>query len=80
MNWGSDEVLAQILERGTIAEWREVYRRAEVDSLLRQRLSQLVLTVPLPLPRFWLAALGNLGADVDVAASVPDYYTATSDV
>jgi hypothetical protein len=77
-NWDSNEVLAQILERGTMEDWREVYRRAEADPQLRQRLTRLVLEVPVPLPRFWLAALANLDPDVDVGAEVPDYYTATS--
>ena len=79
-NWDSDEVLAQILERGTMADWREIYLRAEGDRGFRERLTRLVLTVPLPLPRFWLAALANLDPNVDVGAEVPDYYSATSAV
>jgi hypothetical protein len=37
-----------------------------------------VLTVPLPLPRFWLAALASLGDPVDYDAPVLDYYDATA--
>jgi hypothetical protein len=74
---GSDEVLAQILDRGTLADWRALYRRARSDARLRARIKTLVLTVPLPLPRFWLAALANLGEPVDLGATVPDYFTAT---
>jgi hypothetical protein len=34
-----------------------------------------VLTVPTPLPRFWLTALASLGQAVDLGADVPDYTT-----
>jgi hypothetical protein len=74
----SDEVLAQILDRGEIAAWRELYRLSRVDPILRGRIARIVLTVPLPLPRFWLAALADLGEAVDVAAAVPDYYEQTA--
>jgi hypothetical protein len=69
----SDETLAQILDRGELALWREIYRRAKTDVRLRQRIRQVVLTVPTPLPRFWLAALASLGEPVDLSADVPDY-------
>jgi hypothetical protein len=69
----SDEVLAQILERGEIEAWRELYRLARGDSALRGRLARIVLTVPLPMPRFWLAALAAIGEPVDMGAPVPDY-------
>lgn len=69
----SDEVLAQLLERGEMDAWRELHRIARTDPALRARLVRLVLTVPLPLPRFWLAALAGLGEDVDLGAPVPDY-------
>jgi len=71
----SDEVLAQILDRGEIEVWRDVYRRAKSDAQLRQRIVRIVLTVPTPLPRFWLAALASLGECVDLGAPVPDYMT-----
>ena len=74
----SDEVLAQLLDRGTMADWRSLYRRAESDPRLRARLRQIVLTVPLPLPRFWLAALVSLGESVDLSSPVPDYYERTA--
>jgi hypothetical protein len=74
----SDEVLAQILDRGTLADWRALYRRARSDARLRARIKTIVLTVPLPLPRFWLAALANLGEPIDLGAAVPDYFAATS--
>lgn len=74
----SDEVLAQILDRGELADWRELYHLAGDDAQLRTRIRRLVSTVPLPLPRFWLAALASLGEPVDFDAPVPDYYDATA--
>lgn len=69
----SDEVLAQLLDRGTMEDWRELYRLASSDARLRSRIHRLVRTVPLPLPRFWLAALAHLGEQVDLAQQLPSY-------
>jgi hypothetical protein len=69
----SDEVLAQLIDRGEMAAWRALYRLARDDARLRARIRRIVLSVPLPLPRFWLAALRSLGEDVDVSAPVPEY-------
>lgn len=69
----SDEVLAQILDRGGIDDWRALYELARDDADLRRRIARLVSSVPLPLPRFWLAALRSLGEDVDLGAPVPPY-------
>ena len=74
----SDEVLAQILDRGELADWRELYRLARGDAQLRARIHRLVQAVPLPLPHFWLAALASLGETVDFDALVPDYYESTA--
>lgn len=74
----SDEVLAQVLDRGELADWRELYRRARADAQLRARIQRLVLSVPLPLPHFWLAALASLGDPIDFDAPVLDYYDATT--
>lgn len=74
----SDEVLAQILDRGEIEAWRALYALARDDSRLRARIHRIVLAVPLPLPRFWLAALASLGEEVDLAAPVPPYYESTA--
>ncbi|MCK6556251.1 hypothetical protein L6Q96_16975 [Candidatus Binatia bacterium] len=73
----SDEVLAQLLDRGEMDVWRALYRLARADRHLRARIERIVLTVPLPLPRFWLAALASLGEPVDLGAAVPDYYRET---
>jgi len=69
----SDEVLAQLLDRGEMSAWRALYQLARKDADLRRRIARIVMTVPLPLPRFWLAALASLGEPVDLGASVPSY-------
>ncbi len=74
----SDEVLAQLLDRGEVAAWRDLYRMARADRELRARIHRIVLTVPVALPRFWLAALASLGEIVDFGAPVPDYYETTT--
>jgi hypothetical protein len=74
----SDEVLAQLLDRGEMVAWRVLYRMARADPRLRARIARIVLTVPLPLPHFWLAALASLGEPVDLGARVPDYVERTS--
>ena len=38
----SDEVLAQILDRGELADWRALYRLAHADAQLRARIRRLV--------------------------------------
>ena len=73
LDLNSDEVLAQLLDRGELAAWRELYALAAADPVLRRRIVHIVLTVPLPLPRFWLAALGALGEVVDLGAALPEY-------
>lgn len=57
----SDEVLAQILDRGDLPAWRELYRMAAGDEGLRGRILGVVRRVPLPFPAYWLAALGERG-------------------
>lgn len=73
LDLGSDELVAQILERGTLEDWRALYRLAAGDVHLRARLLRLVRAVPLPMPWFWLAALAALGERVDWDAPVPEY-------
>ena len=67
----SDEVLAQVLDRGSLAAWRELYALAAKDPQLRQRILGVVGRVPLPYPGFWRAAISSLGDDVDWAAPLP---------
>ena len=73
LDLGSDETLAQILDRGEMEAWRALFRLAREDGVLRRRIVHIVMTVPTPLPRFWLAALSTLGEPVDLAAPVPAY-------
>jgi len=69
----SDEQLAQIFDRGEMEAWRALYETAAADRHLHARIERIVRTVPLPFPRFWLAALRSLGDPVDVGADVPEY-------
>lgn len=66
-----EDVLAQILDRGEMAAWRELYRLAGTDSDLRARIGRVVARVPLLMPRFWLAALKSLGEPVDLSMDLP---------
>jgi hypothetical protein len=75
LDLNSDEVLAQILDRGEVAAWRALYQLARTDRHLRARIKSIVLTIPLPLPNFWLAALASIGESVDFEVRLPDYYS-----
>ena len=68
----SDEVLAQVLDRGDLAAWRELYRLAADRKPLRRRLLAIVRRAPLPYPRFWLAALASLGEAIDWTEPLPE--------
>ena len=70
---GSDEVLGQVLDRGNMADWRALYTLAQDDPALRARIVAVILKVPLPLPRFWLAAMSSLGVEVDLGVDLPPY-------
>jgi hypothetical protein len=69
----SDETLAQILDRGSLEDFRELYRLARSEPALRQRIRELVARVPLPLPYFWLAALASLAEPVDYERELPNH-------
>lgn len=73
LDLNSDEVLAQILDRGSVQDWRALYRIARTDCALRKRMTRIVLRVPIGMPRFWLAALRSLGEDVDLGAELPQW-------
>jgi hypothetical protein len=68
----SDEILAQVLDRGDLAAWRELYRLAANDAGLRRRILVVVNRVPLPYPGFWKAALASLGESVDWSIPLPE--------
>ncbi len=61
----SDEILAQLLDRGSLDDWRSIYLLAAVDARLRRRVVRLVKRVPIGYPGFWLAAMAALGEPVD---------------
>jgi hypothetical protein len=71
----SDEVLAQILDRGELEAWREIYRLAsgpgEEAAQLRRRILHLCRTVPLSFPHLFIAAMGALGETIEPYPNVP---------
>ncbi len=71
----SDEVVAQILDRGELEAWRELYRlasgRGEEAARLRRRILHVCRTVPLPFPHLFIAAMGALGEPIDPYPVVP---------
>ncbi len=75
LNLESDEVLAQILDRGELEAWREIYRLAsgpdEKAVALRRRIVHICRTVPLAFPHLFLAAMGALGEKLDPYPEVP---------
>jgi hypothetical protein len=66
----SDEVLAQIMDRGSIDDWRALYALAGADSALAGRMVALTSRAAMTMPGFWRAALESLGAAVDHGAPV----------
>jgi hypothetical protein len=68
----SDEILAQIMDRGEVETWRELYRLARGDPGLRRRMHRVILRAPIALGRFWLSALASLGEPVDLGAELPE--------
>lgn len=71
-------MLAHLLDRGDMADWRALYRMAKANPRLRGRILRIVLTVPLPLPYFWMAALASLGEPVDWDRKLPDYFESSA--
>jgi len=73
----SDEILAQILDRGELEAWREIYRRAAAPTDdgagLRRRIVRLCCTVPVAFPHLFLAAMAHLGEVVDPYPDVPTH-------
>jgi hypothetical protein len=71
LDLASDEVLAQVLDRGELPAWRELYQLAVEDADLRRRIVGVIGRVPLPYPWFWRAALASLGEPIDWATALP---------
>ena len=65
----SDEILAQILDRGSLEDWRALHQLMKGPGggaqQLRERVHRIILRVPTGFPRFWQAALAGLGHPVD---------------
>ena len=55
----SEETLAQIMDRGEVAAWRELYALAKADDALRDRMLHVVATVPMLYGPMWWAALSS---------------------
>ena len=68
----SDETLAQVLDRGSLEDWRALYALAEADASLRSRIVATVARVPMYLPHLWLVAMQGLGANVDLTQVAPN--------
>jgi hypothetical protein len=67
----SSETLAQIMDRGELSAWRELYRLCKADADLRGRALAVVKRVPLAYAHFWLAALATIDPDIDLASRLP---------
>jgi hypothetical protein len=72
LDLGSDEIVAQLLDRGSLEDWRELYALASRDHGLRERMARLVHRVPIGYPGFWLAALASLGEEADWKVPLPE--------
>ncbi len=72
----SDEMLAQILDRGELEAWREIYRLAsqpgEEAARLRRRIIDLCRAIPIAFPHLFLAAMGALGETLEPYPDVPE--------
>ena len=66
----SEEMLAQIMDRGSVDDWRALYALAAADTELRARILALTSRAAMCLPGFWRAAMASLGAAVDHGAPV----------
>lgn len=67
----SEETIAQILDRGSLSDWRALFSLCPSDPGLRARVLRVVTKVPLAYGHFFLAALSNLGEAVDLGRVLP---------
>ena len=72
LDLSSDEILAQFLDRGDLADWRALFGLASRDPGLRRRIAGIARRVPLAYARFWLAAMASLGEEVDWSTPLPE--------
>ena len=67
----SDEQLAQLMDRGSVADWASLRALALADSDLRHRMRSIVERVEIGFPGFWLALLVSMGEPVDWDRPLP---------
>lgn len=67
----SDEQLAQLMDRGTLADWAELRDLAAADLSLRARMRGIVEAVEIGFPGYWLALLASMGEPVDWDRPLP---------
>jgi hypothetical protein len=67
----SDEQLAQLMDRGSVADWAILRDLALSDAVLRARMRDIVERVEIGFPGFWLALLASMGEPVDWNKSLP---------
>ncbi|MBK5254476.1 MAG: hypothetical protein JJE39_00435 [Vicinamibacteria bacterium] len=67
----SDEQLAQLMDRGSVADWAILRDLAVEDASLRTRMRKIVERVELGFPGFWLALLEGMGEPVDWSKPLP---------
>jgi hypothetical protein len=72
LDLASDETLAQLLDRGDLADWRELFALAVRDDVLRRRIVATVRRAPIAFPGFWLAAMASLGEVIDWSEPLPE--------
>lgn len=72
LDLASRETLAQLLDRGTLQDWRALYALAGKDCALRGRIHAVVESTPLSSGWFWRAALAGLGVAVDFDRPLPE--------
>lgn len=72
LDLASDEILAQILDQGDLADWRELFAFASRDRELRHRIAGVARRVPLAFGGLWLAAMASLGEEIDWSVPLPE--------
>ena len=71
MDLRSDEQLAQLMDRGSVADWASLRTLALADPGLRRRMRSIVERVEIGCPGFWLALLASMGEPVDWDRPLP---------
>jgi len=61
LNLQSTETLAQIMDRGSMTDWRALWALQSADAELAQRMLAMATQVPIDTAWFWQAALSAAG-------------------